>query len=168
MTRKQAERAVLQQGGSIGSRVTDDTSFVVRGTGTGIKAVLGEMSDAQVIDEERFITILRDGVESVFPVSLVTPEVGSESIASEPRSAVPDALVGNTFVLTGRLVAMTREDAAREIRDRGGKVSSSVSSGTTFVVAGADSGSKLAKAHDLGVPVLTEDDFLILLREGAG
>lgn len=158
----------MQQGGSVGSRVTYDTSFVVTGAETGIKAFLGEMSDAQVIDEEKFATILREGVDSVFPMSLGTLEVGSESMSTDSPRVVADALAESTFVLTGRLVTMTREEAAREIRDRGGKVSNSVSSSTTFVVAGADSGSKLAKAHDLRVPGLTEEDFQILLRGDAG
>jgi DNA ligase (NAD+) len=66
---------------------------------------------------------------------------------------------GKTFVLTGKLEQFTRDDAARLIEERGGRVSSSVSKKTDYVVAGSDAGSKLTKAESLGVKVLNEDEF---------
>lgn len=68
-------------------------------------------------------------------------------------------LTGKTFVLTGSLSKYTREEAAEKIRNAGGKVASSVSAKTDYVVAGESAGSKLEKARELGVTVVSEDDF---------
>lgn len=70
---------------------------------------------------------------------------------------------GMTFVLTGALERFTRDEAAELIEARGGKASGSVSKKTTYVVAGENAGSKLRKANELGIPVLTEDEFAAML-----
>ena len=71
---------------------------------------------------------------------------------------------GMTFVLTGTLEKFTRDEAGEMIEKRGGKTSGSVSKKTTYVVAGENAGSKLQKAQQLGIPVLTEDGFLEFLK----
>ena len=76
-----------------------------------------------------------------------------------------DELAGKTFVLTGTLQKMTRDEASDKIKMRGGKTSSSVSKNTSYVVAGASPGSKLDKAEKLGVIILNEEDFLKLIGE---
>ena len=75
-------------------------------------------------------------------------------------------LAGKTFVLTGTLGSMTRDEASEKIKIRGGKTSSSVSKNTSYVIAGANAGSKLDKAEKLGVIILSESDFLNLINEG--
>lgn len=77
---------------------------------------------------------------------------------------VDDRFAGMTFVLTGTLTRFDRKTAENEIVLRGGKASGSVSKKTTYVVAGEAAGSKLTKAQQLGVPVLTEDEFAELLK----
>ena len=71
---------------------------------------------------------------------------------------------GKTFVLTGALTRFTREEATERIEAFGGKASGSVSRKTSFVVAGENAGSKLRKANELGIPVLTEEEFLEMLE----
>lgn len=86
-------------------------------------------------------------------------------VTPEPPEAPAEggAFTGKTVVLTGTLATMTREAAKEAIERRGGKVSGSVSKKTDFVVAGEEAGSKLKKANELGVKVLTEAEFQALL-----
>jgi DNA ligase (NAD+) len=80
------------------------------------------------------------------------------------KNAGGGALVGKTLVLTGTFPTLSRSEATRLAEDAGGKVSSSVSKKTSFVVAGVDAGSKLDKANDLGVEVIDEAEFLRRIR----
>ena len=82
---------------------------------------------------------------------------------SAARQSSDQRFLGMTFVLTGALERFTRDEASAMIEDRGGKASSSVSKKTTYVVAGENAGSKLKKAQELGIPVLTEAEFESML-----
>ncbi|HEX3623900.1 MAG TPA: NAD-dependent DNA ligase LigA [Verrucomicrobiae bacterium] len=96
-----------------------------------------------------------------------TKELGihpaSEKVSAKKASALPFS--GKTFVLTGTLPGMKREEAAAKIESLGGKVSGSVSGNTDFLLAGEEAGSKLDKAHALGVKVIGEKEFLEMLRD---
>ncbi len=71
---------------------------------------------------------------------------------------------GKTFVLTGTLPTMTRSEASKLIEQQGGKTSSSVSKKTSYVLAGSDAGSKLTKAQNLGVTIISEEQLLEMLN----
>lgn len=81
------------------------------------------------------------------------------------QQTVDDRFAGKTFVLTGTLTRFTRDEATAQIERFGGKAAGSVSKKTSFVVAGENAGSKLKKANELGIPVLTEEEFLDMIRE---
>ena len=84
----------------------------------------------------------------------------------ESLRVISDArFAGKTFVLTGALSKFTREEATEKIELFGGKASGSVSKKTSFVVVGENAGSKERKARELGIPILTEDEFLEMIRE---
>ena len=84
-----------------------------------------------------------------------------------PRSSEGSALKGLTVVVTGTLPTLGRKEIEEMIAANGGKASGSVSKKTSFVVAGEQAGSKLKKAQELGVPVLSEAEFLQRLQEPA-
>ena len=85
---------------------------------------------------------------------------------ADATSDKPQTLSGLTFVLTGTLEHYTRDEAGALLKERGAKVSGSVSKKTSFVVAGEAAGSKLTKAVSLGVPVLSEADLERILETG--
>lgn len=90
-------------------------------------------------------------------------ELGLNMKYSEQK--VSDVFAGLTFVLTGTLPTLKRDEAKKIIEQRGGKCSGSVSKKTSYVLAGEEAGSKLDKANELGIPLLTEEEFLKMANE---
>jgi DNA ligase (NAD+) len=91
-------------------------------------------------------------------------EVGLKPVAPQKAAGASTRFAGKTFVLTGTLPTMSRDEAGAKIEAAAGKVSGSVSKKTSYVLAGAEAGSKLDKAKELGVPVIDEAEFLKLLK----
>lgn len=107
---------------------------------------------------------LREWLESPQSKDLIA-RLKVAGINMESRTKPVDSrFAGQTFVLTGALTRFTRDEAAEMIEQRGGKAAGSVSKKTTCVVAGENAGSKLKKAQELQIPVLTEEEFLALLQ----
>jgi DNA ligase (NAD+) len=122
-----------------------------------------------------------EGVGPIVARSIVdffsNPSVGAEldllleEVSPEAMEAAQPAkteLAGKTFVFTGTMERFSRKEAQTQIENLGGRTGSSVSSRTDYVVHGPGAGSKLAKARELGIQLLTEEEFLELIGEGAG
>ena len=127
------------------AQASDDQLVGIREIGPEMaKAVRAHFSDRENLNEAR--------------------DLASElEIAAAPKKAASEMpLLGKTFVLTGTFPTLSRDQATGMIEERGGKVSGSVSKKTSYVVAGEDAGSKLAKARELGVAVIDEAALLAL------
>jgi DNA ligase (NAD+) len=185
-----SERARPRKLGKVGKNVLDqieksksnDLSRLVYAL--GIRHV-GEKAAATLARQFRTMTRILDApVEALQTVSEIGPVVAASvrTFAGEPRNRAlverlaasgvnmesrapeptdePGRLAGKTFVITGTLAAMSREEATAALEALGAKVANSVSKKTTYLVAGSDAGSKLDKARELGVETLSEDAFL--------
>jgi DNA ligase (NAD+) len=114
-------------------------------------------------NQNQFLEILKDQLKhsDYQKVLACIRELGIKSKNEKVNLARPEGLFsGKTFVLTGTLPTLTREEATAKIESLGGKVTSSVSKKTDFVLAGYEAGSKLDKAQELGVKILEEAVFL--------
>jgi DNA ligase (NAD+) len=93
--------------------------------------------------------------------ALIKAGIHWPAIAPKEQQSLP--LDGKTYVLTGSLTQMKRNDAKQALQTLGAKVSGSVSKNTDYVVAGESAGSKLSKAQELNIPVIDEDELIVLL-----
>jgi DNA ligase (NAD+) len=126
------------------------------------EAQLLDVADVGPVVARSILQFLADPTNVELIEQLRANGVHWEEGASEAR---PKPLAGLTFVLTGTLPTMSRDEAAERIEGAGGKVAGSVSKKTSYLVAGDDAGSKLAKAETLGVPVIDEAALLEMLHE---
>jgi len=165
----EAEKALREQrDAALKQEIADLESRLVAG---GLKARLpevGPVAAASVLDF--FTSAAGKNILSRIRELGITPERGRPARESAAGDAVGGAparapiFAGKTFVLTGTLPTMTREEATARLEAAGGKVTGSVSKKTDFVLAGAEAGSKLDKAQQLGVKILDETEFLKLLE----
>ena len=121
---------------------------------------LTEIDDVGAITAQCIVDYLAQPQSRDLIARLRAADVNMEST----RQQVDDRFKGMTFVLTGTLTRFDRKTAQAMIEERGGKASGSVSKKTTYVVAGEAAGSKLTKAQELGIPVLSEDEFANMLE----
>jgi DNA ligase (NAD+) len=139
----------------------------------------GSLHEIMEASEDELVTlpdiggIVADSIVSFFRDPAMRNSVermlasGIQPKAEEKGSSAADTIFsGKTVVLTGTLHRMTRDEAARRLEASGAKVSGSVSKKTDFVIAGENAGSKLAKAHELGVRVIEDEDEFIKLLTG--
>ncbi|BAH08122.1 NAD-dependent DNA ligase LigA [Clostridium kluyveri] len=91
-------------------------------------------------------------------------EAGVNTISKTLQKKIDNRFLGKTFVITGTLPTMKRDEAAEIIQSFGGKVSGSVSKRTSFVLAGEEAGSKLTKAQQLGISIITEEDLKDMIK----
>ena len=99
-----------------------------------------------------------------YPFYIISKLQSAGVVTSEEIKELSNEFEGLTFVLTGTLENMTRDEAAEMIKARGGKVSSSVSKKTDYVLAGEAAGSKLTKAQSLGVKIIDKEAFLEMCK----
>ena len=141
-------------------------ALLARRFGT-LQAVLNAKED-ELLMIDGFGDVMAQSVTTFFSDTgnrAMVEELISLGLNTESREQpVSDRLAGQTFVLTGTLETMSRTEATKRLEALGAKVSGSVSKKTSFVVAGEEAGSKLTKAQSLGIPILSEREFLSLLE----
>ena len=122
----------------------------------------------EVVAIDGFGTVMAQSVVDFFELEPSRNLVSALQEAGVNMSAhmrrIDDRFAGITFVLTGTLPTMKRNEAAALIEQYGGKTSGSVSKKTGYVLAGEDAGSKLTKAQSLGIPIISETDLLNMIQ----
>jgi DNA ligase (NAD+) len=143
-------RALAEQFGSIDALAEATVDQIVETPG------IGEVLAAQIVE-----TLADERTQEL--ISRLRARGLRMELSAEEAAPVEGPLVGKTFVITGTLPNLSREDAASRIEEAGGKVTGSVSKNTDYLLLGAEPGSKLAKAEKLGTEIIDEDAFLGLL-----
>jgi NAD-dependent DNA ligase len=152
MMRDEAEAHLRAAGAILGSYITRKTDFVVSGDAPVEKLGRAHELGLVVLTEQEFLQVIA-------PVGVCDDALQQPPWVSE----CPKPLAGKTIVLTGTLPTLSRDEAKDLLEAAGAKVAGSVSKKTDYVIAGAEAGSKLDKARELGVAVLDEDGLRALL-----
>jgi DNA ligase (NAD+) len=149
--RADIEKRITDLGGKAGSSVSKNTDFVVAGTEAGSKLDKAKALGIKVLSEDEFDKMIKD-LEAAAP--------------KMPAKSATGPLTGKTVVVTGTLINYQRRDIEALIEEMGGKAGSGVSKSTSLVVVGEDAGSKLAKAKELGIPIVSEKEFEKMIGRG--
>jgi DNA ligase (NAD+) len=160
VARKKRQEEAKQHGNPIGKRLVEAGFARPGAQDWQAKTLIGPVSAKAIVDwaasdyGQRILHRMRE---------LQIKPLGKPVLLSSEDGKEPGLLTGKTFVLTGTLPTLSRDEASALIREAGGNVTGSVSKNTDFLLAGDEAGSKLDKAKELGVKVLTEKEFLGLL-----
>jgi NAD-dependent DNA ligase len=161
MKRDQVAAELTARGAKVADSVSKNTHCLVVGAAPGSKLSKARSLGVPVLSEAELHELLaRHPVGT--PVA-PPPKKGLPAVA-RPKSAPHPEVAGKTYVITGTLSTMKRDEAKAQLLARGAVVTDSVSKNTDYLVVGVDAGSKLIKAEKLGVPILSEED----LRERLG
>ena len=143
-------------------------------TGKVLASTFGSLDALMVASEEELTNVPDVGAVTAANIwgwfhqeqsQHVVERLRAAGVNFESKRVITDArFAGKTFVLTGALSKFTREEATEKIELLGGKAAGSVSKKTSFVVVGENAGSKERKARELGIPILSEDDFLEMIQ----
>jgi NAD-dependent DNA ligase len=152
-SREEIEERIKSFGGKAVGSVSSKTDYVIAGEAAGSKLEKAKALGIAVISEKEFEKMVANATAAA---------------ATVPGVPAGVSLAGQTFVVTGTLKNYSRDEIEKLIKALGGKATGSVSSKTSYVVAGEEAGSKLDKARELGVPVLTEEEFEKLIGKSDG
>jgi NAD-dependent DNA ligase len=161
MKRDQVTAELVARGAKVTDSVSKNTHCLVVGEAPGSKLTKARSLGVPVLTEAELHALL-----AAHPVGgkvTPAPKKALPSVAKPKGKAHPE-VAGKTYVITGTLSTMKRDEAKAQLLARGAKVTDSVSKNTDYLVCGVDAGSKLTRAEQLGVPILSEEE----LRERLG
>lgn len=153
----------------IGAQLAEDLSAFYLSLDNLIDAMADDVKKQELLNQDAFGQKILDSLCAYFTqeqnlqIIKALQNAGVVIEAYEPPQIEDNIFNGKTVVLTGTLVTMKRDEAKNMLKSKGAKVSGSVSSKTDFVIAGESAGSKLKKAEELGIAILTEEEFKKLL-----
>jgi NAD-dependent DNA ligase len=157
LMREEAAAALEELGAHVTDSVSKSTNYLFVGERAGSKLARAQALQIPQLTEEDLCAVLGRPYAAPAPVA-APPPVAAAAAGVQPEFA------GKTWVVTGALSAMKRDDVTAELIARGARVTDSVSKNTDYLVVGALPGSKLTKARSLGVPVLSEEELRALLE----
>jgi NAD-dependent DNA ligase len=160
MKRDVVKAELIARGAKVTGSVSKKTHCLVVGASPGSKLTRARELGVPVLSEEELQTLL-EARPARGPVKVVKKSLPK---VDRPKGAPGADVAGRTYVVTGTLSTMKRDEAKAHLIAHGARVTGSVSKNTDFLVAGADASSKLAKAQQLGIPVLTEDELRARLK----